>query len=445
MLQVIALEGLPYSGSFQVLRVIQEQLLRQGEALGFRDQWGNQYHLYPHRRILLPHIFTIARGTGPEVVRSVEWIAQQHDLHLEQMYLPTGLNEPHLRDLRKLEEAGLIEFHAYLLHTDPLRLWTAHPPEWPELNRTRRISQNRPLGAAWLKSDTAVEWMELAQQLLDRCYDQLTELPKVTNAATGQQETPLSQIMRQHYSQVKGREIHWTPKRYVTKAMDEERWGVEPAPHPLKSRLVLCTGTGRSGTTWFSKAMELIGLDVRHQANGVHGCSGAEFAADADWYPWFPVYGGGDCANVGERRSDYLYDHVFHGVRHPLWCIPSLQKNYAALNAEFWVDVGVMPSEVMAGSSLLRNAYMYYGINRYIDDSHQAEYRFQIEQVEQAWPTLMHLLELDGIPWPKLGKVNYATSWGQYEPLTWSELEQGVGLSLASAIREQARSYGYEV
>jgi hypothetical protein len=320
--------------------------------------------------------------------------------------------------------------------------------DYKELERVIKISQNRPLGAEWV----SVEKIALLIQNIRRSSNGLnypTEtLPKITSAddvpAT---ETPLSRMMRGYYSHLKQRQILWYPKKYVHKKMDEEKWGVFPLPTHKQGKVkrhVLVTGTGRSGTTYFSDLLTLLGLDVGHQRNGKDGCSGAEFSVDHDWYPWFPVYGGGDCANVGERRSDYTYKHVLHIVRHPLWCIPSLMRNYPAINPEFWADYGVMDPVVMDQSSTIRNAAMYYGINKAIDDSGQAEYRCQLEEIHNHWSTLTDILELGKVPDPGLGATNKATGWGQYEPLTWSELELYVGKGLCRAIREQAERYGYQ-
>ncbi len=448
MLQVIDIEG---SGALAIFNALiaklslgeHPEIVSEGSTLEVRQQLS--VHLWDRQRVIIISGNSLQgklAGTAPAALRMLRLMLNTNVLRDVQVWIALRLTESQLREIRSLEEEGLLTFHCLMLEENHIE------KDPTKVNRLLKISQNGKLGARWVSGQTTLELLSLLDLLLQRDYAALDALeqPKYTNGPGGYGETSLSKMMRAYYSQVKQREIRWFPKLYVQKMMDEEAWGVKPLPAstPRVERLVLCTGTGRSGTTWFSKAMSLIGLDVRHQANGVHGCSGAEFAIDADWYPWFPVYGGGDCANVGERRSDYHYAHVLHGVRHPLWCIPSLQKNYAAINAEFWAQHGVMPLEFMDATGVQRNAAMYYHINRVIDESHQAEYRFQIEQVEQEWPTLMEILGLQGTPWPQLGKVNYATSWGQYEPYTWTELEQLVGASLCKAIKAQAASYGYE-
>ena len=55
----------------------------------------------------------------------------------------------------------------------------------------------------------------------------------------------------------------------------------------------------------------------------------------------------------------------------------------------------------------------------------------------------MDILELRGTKDPILDATNKATGWGQYEPLTWAQLENEVGESLTSSIKEQSQRYGY--
>ena len=87
---------------------------------------------------------------------------------------------------------------------------------------------------------------------------------------------------------------------------------------------------------------------------------------------------------------------------------------------------------------------MYYAINKTIDDSGQAEYRCQLEQVHDKWNDLMDILEMKDTPDPSLKASNQASGWGQYEPLTWTQLESEVGSTLANSIHQMAKEYGYE-
>lgn len=360
-----------------------------------------------------------------------------------QIWTRVRLSESIVRTLRQLEKDGVIRYRCFLV--GPQKNQDVGEPK--ELERIVKLSQNKNLRAEWINGSKAFGFVENMIKSRYGLNYPVEILPKVTSADTDPVETPLSVIMRRYYSKIKGRQIHWYPKMYVHKAMDEEKWGVDPMPKAKQGsvkRHVLVTGTGRSGTTYFSDLLTLLGLDVGHQRNGKDGCSGAEFSVDHYWYPWFPVYGGGDCANVGERRSDYDYAHVLHIVRHPLWCIPSLMRNYPAINPEFWADNGTMDPKAMDASSIYRNAAMYYGINEVIHESGQAEYVCQLEKIHEHWDTLMDILDMHGTPDPVLPPTNKAVGWGQYEPLTWNELENSVGSVLANSIRAQAKRYGYD-
>lgn len=437
MLSVISVE----SYSEEVVKNLYSELKRRLDLLQKPRHWkgeqGLDFFQWDRQEVVVVDESSSARSPWKGILELIE-DCKGTDF---QIWTRVRLNESQLRKLRQLEKEKVIQFGCYLVSED-----RSDYTDIKELERIVKISQNRPLGAVWIPERTLDDFVEsMIKSRYGLVYD-FPILAKVSSADTDPIETPLSYMMRQYYSYLKNRQIHWYPKTYVHKTMDEEKWGVDPLPKKQQGsvkRHVLVTGTGRSGTTYFSDLLTLLGLDVGHQRNGNDGCSGAEFCIDHDWYPWFPVYGGGDCANVGERRSDYTYKHVLHIVRHPLWCIPSLMKNYPAINPEFWADNGVMDPAVMSLSSILRNATMYYGINKFIDDSGQAEYRCQLEQIHDHWSTLMDILELSGTPDPSLKASNQASGWGQYEPLTWAELENEVGKTLTKSIQEQAKVYGY--
>jgi len=377
------------------------------------------------------------------------WNTKNHNF---QLWIIGKFNESFLRKVRTLEHEGRLMYTCYTLHRDEPFSKDEKERAYEELKRIMKASQNGRIDVQWFPWDNSEVDRQKVSLLLERKYDILKKrfsvLPRETSAyVQPETETPLSQIMRQYYSDAKGREIFWFPKKYVRKVMDEEKWGVKSLPKNEQGKVkrhVLVTGTGRSGTTYFSDLLKILGLDVGHQRNGKDGCSGAEFSVDHHWYPWFPVYGGGDCANVGERRSDYTYKHVLHVVRHPLWCIPSLMRNYPAINPEFWADNGIMDPYVMDKSSIIRNATMYYYINEAIDKSNQAEYRCQLEHIHENWGTLMDILEMHGTSDPVLKPSNQASGWGRYEPLSWTQLENGIGKALTNSIRAQANRYGYK-
>jgi hypothetical protein len=461
MLRVITVDGVLGSTRESVGTELKSQLPKEKVLHYYGDrmaywQWSKEKVLLlapEHNADAKAHTILLDFITKMAMESSDIRDAWNNGLQDMQLWIIGKLNEGISRKIRKLEAEYKFVYMCFLLHKPEPLTKMEKEEAYPEAKRITKTTQNGRVDATWLTWSEYDEGNARAVSLLlNRKYgvfhSEGYELSRLTSANSQPNvETPLSYLMRQYYSDIKQRQINWYPKKYVQKAMDEEKWGVEKLPMKEQGRVkrhVLVTGTGRSGTTYFSDLLTQLGLDVGHQRNGDDGCSGAEFAIDNDWYPWFPVYGGGDCANVGERRSDYTYKHVLHIVRHPLWCIPSLMKNYPAINPEFWADSGVMDPSVMTKSSLIRNATMYYNINRIIDESHQAEYRCQLEQVHDHWNDLMAVLEMTGTPDPVLKASNQATGWGQYEPLTWQQLEDGVGHTLANSIQQQAKEYGYE-
>ena len=439
MLKVISVESISGELHEQVYKSLIKQLSYDEKPITCSTEGGLSYQLWSFKAVIVVNAAQTTRSPGKELKALIEANRGRGF----QIWTRLKLNESTLRSFRAMEAEAGVEFFCYIIDASEE---AERNLDHKEHERIIKISQNKPLGAAWIPGSNIPTFVSNIIKSNYGLNYPVETLDKVSSADTAPLETPLSKMMRAYYSELKQREIHWYPKKYVHKKMDEECWGVDPLPKKLQGsvkRHVLVTGTGRSGTTYFSDLLTLLGLDVGHQRNGNDGCSGAEFAIDSDWYPWFPVYGGGDCANVGERRSDYDYKHVLHIVRHPLWCIPSLMKNYPAINPEFWADNGVMDPKVMDGSSVYRNASMYYGINKVIDESGQAEYRCQLEKIHEHWEELMDVLEMHGTKDPSLEATNKASGWGQYEPLTWGELEYYVGATLAKAIKEQAKSYGY--
>jgi len=78
----------------------------------------------------------------------------------------------------------------------------------------------------------------------------------------------------------------------------------------VAERRLLVTGTGRCGTTWFTRALRAAGLEAHHErAFGVHRHGEGEWEVEVSWLaaPYTPVRGA----------------YVVHLVRHPLEVIRS--------------------------------------------------------------------------------------------------------------------------
>jgi len=157
---------------------------------------------------------------------------------------------------------------------------------------------------------------------------------------------------------MKERKITVYPKTTYSLRSTCEKWGVKKSRGHEK-RLLLITGSGRSGTTYAAKTMQAVGLDIPHEKVGAHGTSSLFFLVDSDWYPMLPWYPGRN--HVGERRSDFEFEYVVQIVRHPLKTIPSIGKIFNGLNYELFEEQGVIPKGIK--NKMLRCAYMYYELN----------------------------------------------------------------------------------
>ena len=235
------------------------------------------------------------------------------------------------------------------------------------------------------------------------------------------------------------REIYTVPKTTYSLRSKCEKMGVKKRRGKPLKRLLLITGSGRSGTTYAAKTMQAIGLDVQHELTGADGTSSLFFLVDSEWYPALPWYPGRN--HVGERRSDYEFQYVLHVVRHPLKTIPSIGKIFNGLNYELFEEQGVIPIGIK--NKMLRCAWMYYGLNLLAEK--QATMRVQLERYEHSWPAIMRMLGMSrGTLFPRHVKpANRGTGFRASVPVTWEDLD-ALDPELAMNIRKMTRRYGYE-
>ena len=232
------------------------------------------------------------------------------------------------------------------------------------------------------------------------------------------------------------RKITVHPKTTYSLRSTCEKWGVKKSRGHEK-RLLLITGSGRSGTTYAAKTMQAVGLDIPHEKVGAHGTSSLFFLVDSDWYPMLPWYPGRN--HVGERRSDFEFEHVVQIVRHPLKTIPSIGKIFNGLNYELFEEQGIIPKGIK--NKMLRCAYMYYELNMLAEK--QADLRVQLERYATSWPAIMRLIGYKaGFP-AHVKPANKGQGYRASVPLTWQQLID-LDAELAKKIMNMTRRYGYE-
>ncbi len=235
------------------------------------------------------------------------------------------------------------------------------------------------------------------------------------------------------------RDIYEYPRRLTHKTRALKR-GVDKWRRKKIQLPILILGTGRCGTRFMAKVLQMCGLDVQHELCGEHGTSSHFFHSDFHWYPYLPWYP--DRAHYGERRDDYEFKHVIHMVRNPLTCIPSIAKIFQALEWEFMEDLGY---DVMGKGKILRCMKMYYWINMAVEPqiAHPSTHRFKIERIQFDWKKLPFHSEFN-LPMkpPREKPINVGSGYRRSQPTTWKELKK-IDLDLANEIQRMAKRYGY--
>lgn len=183
--------------------------------------------------------------------------------------------------------------------------------------------------------------------------------------------------------------------------------------------MLLITGCPRSGTRYLASLLRAAGIRAFHERMGRDGTVNAAFAVDDFWYP----------GNNPDRPSRVRFDHVFHVVRHPLFCIASMASMN---NPRFWhwtqLHTGLCFEDY---ESPLQHAARFWVKWNELVEKLSPQWRFKIES--DFWPELCDRLGLGERELPEVDKHR-----SQHGSLAWADLgdaERGV--------REMAERYGY--
>lgn len=155
------------------------------------------------------------------------------------------------------------------------------------------------------------------------------------------------------------------------------------------TRKALFIGTGRCGTQFISAYCQKNGVGIGHEIVGVHGTSSHWFAFDADWYPVLMTRPFGT-AHVGERRSDFVFENVFHVVRHPLHTIQSMYDNFHDADYAFLLDNGLPLTKAQAQDKLLASMAVYHYVNEVCET--QTDSVIHAETVYEVLPDIVQAL-----------------------------------------------------
>lgn len=218
----------------------------------------------------------------------------------------------------------------------------------------------------------------------------------------------------------------------------EEKWGVSKSSMKTKKKL-LVLGTGRCGTMFTTKALRTVGINVLHEKVGEDGTVSHYFVVDSDWYPMAPWQENQGKKHVGERRSDFKFEHTLHIVRDPRKTIPSMTKIFGSVTWQFYVDNGL----ISAYHKRSLHRAMELWLNHNLMAEEQADLTFNLERYQHAWPAIMEMLG-HNVTYPAhLKPMNKTGGFRAYEPLTWEQME-AVDSDLAKQIRKLAKHYGYK-
>lgn len=219
----------------------------------------------------------------------------------------------------------------------------------------------------------------------------------------------------------------------------EEKWGVPPLKGAKIKKKLLVLGTGRCGTMFTAKALRTVGINVLHEKVGEHGTVSHYFVTDSDWYPMAPWQDKAKKKHVGERRSDFEFENIFHIVRDPRKAIPSMTKIFGSVTWRFYEENGIIDEGIK--SPLLRAMHLWYNHNN--KAGHQADITFRLEDYANAWPRLMRKLGSKA-PYPAhLKPMNKTGGFKSYTPMTFEQMAE-LDPVLANKIKKLALKYGYK-
>jgi len=149
--------------------------------------------------------------------------------------------------------------------------------------------------------------------------------------------------------------------------------------------LVLCTP--HAGSRYFAKVMQDAGFDFEHEGLGRDGGITQAWVVDETNHPraWrtemFKKHGPPDLRQ---------FDHVWHLVRHPLYCIRTLRH---ARPEAYWLW-----AEHFARTKMPAGFYVRW--NMFVESRNSPDLRIRVEDLEKDWPRLMAELDMEDTAFP---------------------------------------------
>lgn len=211
---------------------------------------------------------------------------------------------------------------------------------------------------------------------------------------------------------------------------------------------LLALGCPKSGSRFLTAVLRGAGVKVGHEMFKRDGTVGMYFAVEDVWYPgkhWttdeeHPVED-----ETKTRRSNFVFDKVFHFVRDPRMCIPSIGSTQFAPFNWCWqerhtgISCGMYPKR-------LRAMKFWVAWNELIEKNEKIDLFFRVEDIDDVWPEICEQLGItDHAEVPPIPRDTGHDETGPRENkgMTWDEMK-ALNEVTYLRVREMAARYGYE-
>lgn len=216
--------------------------------------------------------------------------------------------------------------------------------------------------------------------------------------------------------------------------------------------MILIAAHGRSGTHYTAAVLQAVGLDMPHEVLGKDGT--------VSWKHIAP----GEFVVIGKQRTQTIpvidFTHIIHQVRHPLAVIASSQTfsestwaymeqrlGLPPLPARKWPSPGSGPFSIRdkrRPALIRRGMRTWLGWNGLIES--RAEWRFQIERLDELFPELLTRIGLPPRPVPDVPRSRQDSRRDRkgHRPVSCDDL-YAADATLAEQLVEMARRYGYDI
>lgn len=187
-------------------------------------------------------------------------------------------------------------------------------------------------------------------------------------------------------------------------------------------RKVLVTGCPRSGTRFVSRALQQTGVQASHERMGSGGTVSALYCVE-DYYYNREI-------RPPPRRSSVVFEQVWHLVRDPRDCIPSLALN---LLPRFWrwqEKHTEIPGDL---EPLLLRCALFWETWNSICEVPPGAQRVRIEHLADDWPALAHA---------QCVEMQTPVGVTKHPRLEYDQIPD---LAVRAAVQKRAVSYGYLV